>query len=431
MWRPSIVELPPPPSGKTGWPWTEESSQLPDVMPNGKPWPRISIVTPSYNQGQFLEETIRSILLQGYPNLEYIIIDGGSTDESVEIIRKYEQHLAYWVSEKDSGQANAINKGFQRVTGEVVAWLNSDDVYEAAAVQRAAKFLVARPDCGMIYGACHLVDEEGRHVGLMGSPEFDLTHLLMDSYVPQQATFFRRSVLDKVGLLHEDFHYAMDYDLWLRIASRFSVCKASQIWANYRICEGTKSFGEPAAFWPEIVEALERFYTQPNLSPSIEKLKPTVLAHANLRAAVEYYQRNKIEKGQDHFDAAFKVNPLLRKNPAQVLQVLVRFGSILEPEASQEFVNVVFDNLPIAALGLKSKRDEVARRALLLSLNRYAPRQGRSWVISHLFELLFDWRWIFQRPILGIVLFLLGGEWVRKFAGARHRVLPKAAMFVD
>jgi glycosyltransferase involved in cell wall biosynthesis len=399
-------------------------------MPNGNPWPRISIVTPSYNQGQFLEETIRSVLLQGYPSLEYIIIDGGSTDESVEIIRKYEQHLAHWVSEKDSGQANAINKGFKIATGEILAWLNSDDVYEPQAIQQAVKFLV-ESGADIVYGDSYIIDECGRQKKITDAPPFDLAALLMDSFIPQQSTFFRRRVTDAIGLLDEGFHYAMDYDLWLRIASRFSVCKAPGLWANYRICEGTKSFGEPSAFWPEIVSALERFYTQPNLSPPLEKLKPTVLAHANLRAAVEYYQRNKIQQGQDHFDAAYKANPLLKRNPTQVLQVLVRFGSILEPQASQEFVSVVFDNLPAAALGLKSKRAQVARRALLLSFNRFSPQAGRSWVITNLFDLLRDWRWIRQRPILGIVLFLLGGEWVRKLADVRHRPYQKPATAVE
>src|SRR5512140_3007798 len=124
---PTLSELPTSPPGKTGWPWTEESPQMTDALPDGLPWPCVSIVTPSYNQAQFIEETIRSVLLQGYPDLEYIIIDGGSMDSSVEIIRKYELWLAYWVSEKDSGQSHAINKGMKTATGEVVAWLNSDD----------------------------------------------------------------------------------------------------------------------------------------------------------------------------------------------------------------------------------------------------------------------------------------------------------------
>jgi glycosyltransferase involved in cell wall biosynthesis len=133
-----ILSLPLPPTDKTGWPWADWSEPLPPVMPNGQPWPKISIVTPSYNQGQFIEETIRSILLQNYPNLEYIIIDGGSTDNSVEIIRKYESSLAYWVSEKDNGQADAINKGFERAAGDIYGFLNSDDYYYPGVLARLA-----------------------------------------------------------------------------------------------------------------------------------------------------------------------------------------------------------------------------------------------------------------------------------------------------
>src|SRR5688572_24844846 len=141
MSSPSLAQMPPPPPEKTGWPWTEESPQLPDTMPNGQPWPKITIVTPSYNQGQFLEETIRSVLLQGYPNLEYIIMDGGSTDGSVDIIRKYEPYIAYWVSTTDRGQSHAINKGFSLATGHLMGWLNSDDVYAPNALMSIAQSL--------------------------------------------------------------------------------------------------------------------------------------------------------------------------------------------------------------------------------------------------------------------------------------------------
>src|SRR4051812_31180515 len=126
---PSLAELPPPPPGAAGWPWTEESSGLEEG-----PWPRVSIVTPSYMQGDFLEETIRSVLLQGYPDLEYFIIDGGSTDRSVEIIRRYEPWLAGWVSEKDAGQPAAVNKGWNRASGDILAYINSDDWYYPGAL---------------------------------------------------------------------------------------------------------------------------------------------------------------------------------------------------------------------------------------------------------------------------------------------------------
>src|SRR5947207_6789592 len=141
MTAPRLDDLPAPPSGRKGWPWTEATPKAPEKSTPNFSWPRISIVTPSFNQGQFIEETIRSVLLQGYPNLEYIIIDGGSTDNTVGVIKKYEPWLAYWVSEKDRGQCDAINKGFARATGDIFAWLCSDDVYAPGALRRIAEKL--------------------------------------------------------------------------------------------------------------------------------------------------------------------------------------------------------------------------------------------------------------------------------------------------
>lgn len=162
MHCPTLTDLPSPPPGKTGWPWTNESLPLPPTMPDGTAWPRVSIVTPSYNQGQFIEETIRSVLLQGYPNLEYIIMDGASTDCSVEIIRKYEPWLAYWVSEKDKGQTVAINKGWHHSTGEVLAYLNSDDTLEPDAVVRAVTALEQDSQSDFVFGSCNLIDHSSK-----------------------------------------------------------------------------------------------------------------------------------------------------------------------------------------------------------------------------------------------------------------------------
>ncbi len=207
-----INKLPPPPPGKTGWPWTEGSPEVPPTLPDGRPWPRVTIVTPSFNQGQFLEETIRSILLQNYPNLEYIIMDGGSTDNSVEIIKKYEPWIDYWESKKDRGQAHAINKGFRRATGEIIAWLNSDDTYFPGAIKEAAEFLAIHPDVAMVYGDCVFVDEKGKVLKTVKIDTYNLDKMLENNIIPQPSAFVRSFVLNKIGFLRENYSYSFDYD---------------------------------------------------------------------------------------------------------------------------------------------------------------------------------------------------------------------------
>ncbi len=210
-------------------------SAYPACLSEGKPvkgnLPKISIVTPSYNQGKYLEKTIRSVIEQGYPNLEYIIIDGGSTDESVEIIKRYEKHLAYWVSEPDRGQSHAVNKGFERATGEIFGWLNSDDWYHPGALKAVAETFVANPEAGAVVGGGDFVDEAG-NVIVRTVPEkvtLDNLYSWFDSYFWQPSCFFTRHVWEAAGRLDESLHLSMDYDLWLRIAKKFTFVTTGEI----------------------------------------------------------------------------------------------------------------------------------------------------------------------------------------------------------
>jgi glycosyltransferase involved in cell wall biosynthesis len=204
-----------------GWPWTSETPQMPDEMPDGRPWPRISIVTPSYHQRQFLEETIRSILLQGYPNLEYIIVDGSSTDGSVELIQQYDRHLAYWVSEPDSGQAAAINKGFEQATGTIYAWINSDDILYPSALSTVADFWSRTPSCNFLTGDGCIVNETGRdfqfYIRATNYSFTELLHYHAGKYLPQPSVFFSAAVFRQANGLDAMLSYAMDLDLWLRL----------------------------------------------------------------------------------------------------------------------------------------------------------------------------------------------------------------------
>lgn len=215
---------------------------MPERMPDGREWPLVSIITPSYNQGRFIEETIRSILLQGYPNLEYIIIDAGSTDETLDIIRKYEPWIAQWVSERDRGQSDAINKGFSRANGEIIAWLNSDDIYHPGAIHQAVLALMEDPDCAMIYGGCDIVHEDGSLYQRYPTRPFDLKILITAwNFIPQPATFFRRDAYRAIGEVDVNLHYSMDRDLWIRFGQRFKVKGIDPLLANIRYYDDCKT----------------------------------------------------------------------------------------------------------------------------------------------------------------------------------------------
>jgi glycosyltransferase involved in cell wall biosynthesis len=217
---PRLPELPPPPSGRTGWPWTEESERPAEAASKGQSWPRISVVTPSFNQGRFLEETIRSILLQGYPNLEYVIMDGGSADNSVDIIRKYSDWVNYWVSEPDSGQSDAINRGLKIASGDYATWINSDDLLaknalvEHTLTHRFANDVIYVGDCIYIDGASRVVlFHRARIRSLEDLVRID-TVWYAGGHIVQPEVLFPRKLALKVGGLNPYNHYTMDYELW-------------------------------------------------------------------------------------------------------------------------------------------------------------------------------------------------------------------------
>ncbi|REG07113.1 glycosyltransferase family 2 protein [Pelolinea submarina] len=217
--------------------------------------PLVSIITPSYNQAGYLEETIQSVLGQTYPNIEYILIDGGSTDNSLDVIKKYADKLAYWESVKDKGQTDAINKGFARATGEIIAWLNSDDTLEPQAVAEAVAFLSEHPEVGLVYGDAHYIDEKSRVIGNFPAAQTDLKKLRKGYvHIPQQASFFRKSLWDQVGPLDDSFFFAMDYDLWTRLAAVSELrYLEGRVWANFRLHADAKTIAADDRCWPEML----------------------------------------------------------------------------------------------------------------------------------------------------------------------------------
>ncbi len=258
-------------------------------------WPRITVVTPSYNQVQFLERTILSVLNQNYPNLEFIIIDGGSTDGSVEIIKKYEKHLAYWVTEPDKGQTDAINKGWRMATGKIVAYLNSDDTYTPGAMKNIVLYLKQHPGIDAVYGICNLIDENDDVINVWDPAEFNLKSLIRCgiSTIPQQTVFFKSYIPQKIGLLDTSLRHAMDYEYWIRMGQKFRFQKTPYILANFRIHKERKTSLETGTQWLESCRVRAKYSDESKLRWAIgywsykisriwpKFIKPVIFAKSN------------------------------------------------------------------------------------------------------------------------------------------------------
>ncbi|MGA9533834.1 MAG: glycosyltransferase family 2 protein [Anaerolineales bacterium] len=213
--------------------------------------PLVSIVTPSFNQAPYLEDTIQSVLRQDYPRIEYLILDGGSTDGSLELIRKYETRLAYWHSKPDQGQADAINRGLKRAKGEVVAWLNSDDLYTVGAVREAVAALTAEPSTAMVYGDGVMVDSKLNLLDPHRYRQLDVVDLLSFEVLLQPAVFMRKLALEQVGYLNRDYDLILDHELWVRLAARFQIRHVDRYWALERTHESAKTIALAREFVAE------------------------------------------------------------------------------------------------------------------------------------------------------------------------------------
>jgi len=278
-------------------------------------WPRLSIITPSFNQAPFLEATLRSVLDQGYPNLEYLVIDGGSTDGSVEIIRRYADRLAYWVSEPDSGQAHAINKGLARATGEIVAWINSDDTYLPGAFRAQVGYLCAHPEVDVVYGDCVYTNAEGEILHTALARPFSWIELLRFTIPRQPTVFLRSTALKRAGELDHSYHFAMDAEYWLRLhAVGAHFAYNPQSIATYRLHGSSKT-----------VAGVERMHADCErliASYAPFSAKGGLLADARLQTAMRLAEQGEWRKSWHYAASAGALRPRLLAYAATVLERL-------------------------------------------------------------------------------------------------------------
>jgi glycosyltransferase involved in cell wall biosynthesis len=239
--------------------------------------PRITVITPSYNQGAFIEQTIQSVLSQGYPDLEYIVMDGASTDNTLDVLRKYDGRLT-WISEQDRGQSHAINKGFRMATGDVVAFLNSDDLYLPGALQTVGQYFASHPESAWLTGRCHIIDQDNRVIrkGITRYKNLWLRFasyqtLQITNYISQMATFWRREVIEREGEIDESLHYSMDYDFWLRVGRHYKLIVIDPYLACFRI-HATSKAGASASAQFDAELGIIRRHAQSRLLYSLHRL---------------------------------------------------------------------------------------------------------------------------------------------------------------
>ena len=241
----------------------------------------VSIITPSFNQSAYLEQTMKSVLDQDFPNIEYIVMDGGSTDSSVDIIQRHAARLAFWTSERDRGQADAINNGIAHAHGEILAWLNSDDYYLSGTISAAVEIFEQNPDMVLIYGDMLAVNEHGETINTLKYQQLTLEDLLCFQIIGQPSVFFRREAFEKSGGLDTTFHFLLDHQLWIKIAAQGKILHVDQTWSAARYHAEAKNRAKASEFGQEAFRILDWAAQDEKLSPVLARVAQRAKASAN------------------------------------------------------------------------------------------------------------------------------------------------------
>jgi glycosyltransferase involved in cell wall biosynthesis len=272
--------------------------------------PLVSIVTPSFNKGPYIEETIVSIRNQTYKNIEHIVIDGGSKDETLAVLKKYEGQI-FWISEPDNGQSDAINKGWKMARGDIIAYLNADDAYPPDAIKTAVEYLVRNPDVGVVYGDGILTDETGKILSVHHSGEFNIRDLVYcRNNILQPALFLRREVYDEIGEIDVTLHLAMDLDYWIRAGLHFKVAYIPIPLAVAKIYGDAKSVALMHRYVGDYEHILEKVFTDPHLPHELMAEKDAVYNYIYTKGGLDYINLGMGKEGLRYIAHALRMNTI-------------------------------------------------------------------------------------------------------------------------